>query len=168
MNCWLHSLCWTICTCSSFILCAVCAKLLQSFPTLCDPMDHSLTGSSIHSDSPGKSIGVGCHALLQGTFLTQGSNSCLSCFLHWKTGSSPLAPTGEPIYLHMVVFTSSFSTPSLPFSLLSPLVTTRLLSASVLTRSFQPQMELRWFLSPEVHPGQFCLFSSKRCHLRCA
>ena len=25
-------------------------------------------------DSPGKNIGVGCHALLQGIFLTQGSN----------------------------------------------------------------------------------------------
>ena len=29
-------------------------------------------------DSPGKNIGVGCHALLQGIFLTQGSNLCLS------------------------------------------------------------------------------------------
>ena len=32
-------------------------------------------------DSPGKNIGVGCCALLQGIFLTQGSNhiSCVSC-----------------------------------------------------------------------------------------
>ena len=29
-------------------------------------------------DSPGKNIGVACHALLQGIFLTQGSNLCLS------------------------------------------------------------------------------------------
>ena len=29
-------------------------------------------------DSPGKNIGVGCHALLQGIFLTQGSNLRLS------------------------------------------------------------------------------------------
>ena len=28
-------------------------------------------------DSPGKHTGVGCHALLQGIFLTQGSNPCL-------------------------------------------------------------------------------------------
>ena len=28
-------------------------------------------------DSPGKSTGVGCHALLQGIFPTQGSNLCL-------------------------------------------------------------------------------------------
>ena len=28
-------------------------------------------------DSPGKNTGVGCRALLQGIFPTQGSNSCL-------------------------------------------------------------------------------------------
>ena len=28
-------------------------------------------------DSPGKNTGVGCHGLLQGIFLTQGSNPCL-------------------------------------------------------------------------------------------
>ena len=28
-------------------------------------------------DSPGKNTGVGCHALLQGIFPTQGSNLCL-------------------------------------------------------------------------------------------
>ena len=40
-------------------------------------MDCSLPGSSIHGDSPGKNIGVGCHALLQGSFLIQGLNLCL-------------------------------------------------------------------------------------------
>ena len=34
----------------------------------------SLPGSSVHGDSPGKNTGVGCHALLQGIFPTQGSN----------------------------------------------------------------------------------------------
>ena len=29
-------------------------------------MDYSLPGSSVHEDSPGKNIGVDCHALLQG------------------------------------------------------------------------------------------------------
>ena len=38
----------------------------QSCPTLCDPMDCSPPGSSVHGDSSGKDIGVGCHALLQG------------------------------------------------------------------------------------------------------
>ena len=32
----------------------MCAKLLQSCPTLCDPMDCSLPGSSVHEDSPGR------------------------------------------------------------------------------------------------------------------
>ena len=33
-------------------------------------------------NSPGKNIGMGCHALHQGIFPTQGSNSCLLWFLH--------------------------------------------------------------------------------------
>ena len=44
----------------------------QSCPILCNPMDCSPLGSSVHEDSPGKNTGVGCHALLQGIFPTQG------------------------------------------------------------------------------------------------
>ena len=47
-------------------------------------------------DFPGKNTGVGCHALLQGFFLTQGSNSSLLNFLHWQAGSLPLEPPGKP------------------------------------------------------------------------
>ena len=46
----------------------------QSCLTLCDTVDCSPPGSSVHGDSPGKNTGVGCHALLQGIFPTQGSN----------------------------------------------------------------------------------------------
>ena len=35
----------------------------QSCPTLCDPMDFSPPGSSVHGDSPVKNTGVDCHAL---------------------------------------------------------------------------------------------------------
>ena len=48
--------------------------ITQSCLTLCDPMDCSLPGSFVHGDSPGKHTGVGCHALHQGIFPTQGSN----------------------------------------------------------------------------------------------
>ena len=41
---------------------------------LCDLMDCSPPGSSVHGDSPGKNTGVGCHFLLQGIFPTQGLN----------------------------------------------------------------------------------------------
>ena len=50
---------------------------LQSCLAVCDPMDCSPPGSSVHGNSPGKNIGVGCHALLQGIFLAQGSNLSL-------------------------------------------------------------------------------------------
>ena len=43
-----------------------CSLVAQSCPTLCDLMDCSPPGSSVHGDSPGKSTRVGCHALLQG------------------------------------------------------------------------------------------------------
>ena len=47
-------------------------------------------------DSPGKNTGVGCHALLQGIFLTQGSNVSRFCLLHWQEGSLPLVPLEKP------------------------------------------------------------------------
>ena len=55
------------------LFCTVCL-VAQSFPTLCDPMRCSPPGSSVHGDSPGKNTGLGCHALLQGSFPTQGQN----------------------------------------------------------------------------------------------
>ena len=54
-------------------LCVLCL-VTQSCPTLCNPMDYSPSGFSVHEDSPGKNTGVGCHALFQGIFSTQGSN----------------------------------------------------------------------------------------------
>ena len=38
--------------------------LTQLCLTLCDPMDCSLPGSSVHGDSPSKNIGVSSHSLL--------------------------------------------------------------------------------------------------------
>ena len=40
--------------------------------------------------SLGKKTAVGCHALLQGTFLTQGLNLGLLRLLHWQADSLPL------------------------------------------------------------------------------
>ena len=56
--------------------------------------------------SPGKNTGVGCHAFLQGIFLTQGLNSGLSHLLCWQKGSIPLAPPGKPLWLPPVQFSS--------------------------------------------------------------
>ena len=38
-----------------------------------------------------------CHFLLQGIFLTQGSNPGLLCLLHWQTGSLHLTHLGSPL-----------------------------------------------------------------------
>ena len=49
----------------------------------------------ISMEFPGKNTRVGCHFLLQGIFLTQGSNPCL---LHWQV--DPLMkPPGNLTYL---------------------------------------------------------------------
>ena len=74
------------------------AKSLQLCPTLCDLMDCSPPGSSVHGilDTPGKNSGVGHHALLQGIFPTQGSNqqtdaSCIGrqVLYHYRHLGSP-------------------------------------------------------------------------------
>ena len=52
----------------------------------------------LYRDSPGKNTGVGCHALLQGIFPTQGLNQGLLHILHWHEGSLPLALPGKPEY----------------------------------------------------------------------
>ena len=51
------------------------AKLLQSCPTLCDPIDGSPPGW----DSPGKNTGVGCHFLLQCMKVKSESEVIQSC-----------------------------------------------------------------------------------------
>ena len=53
----------------------------QSCLILCYPMDCS-PPRLCPWDFPGKNIGVGCHFLLQGIFLTQGSNLCPLRLLH--------------------------------------------------------------------------------------
>ena len=53
------------------------AKSSQLCPTLCDPVDP--TRLLCPWDSPGKNTGVGYHILLQGIFLTQGSNPSFLC-----------------------------------------------------------------------------------------
>ena len=61
-----------MCVCVCVCVCLHACSVAQSYLTLCDPMDCSLLGSSVHEDSPspGKNTRVGCHALLQGIFPT--------------------------------------------------------------------------------------------------
>ena len=88
--------------------CALLCLVAQLCLTLCDPMDCSPPGSSVHGDSLGKNTGVDCHALLQGIFPTQWSNPGL---LHWQADSLLFEPPNCWIFsikLHQ-------SSPSSPF-----------------------------------------------------
>ena len=72
-------------------------------------MDCSPPGSSVHGESPGKNTGVGCHALLQGIFPTQGSNPALHTL---QVDSLPSELPGKPMldYVRNVILeNSSFS-----------------------------------------------------------
>ena len=80
----------------------VCIHLVsQSCPTLCDLIDCSPPFSSAYGYSPGKNTGVGCHALLQGIFPTQGLNIGLS---HWRWILYHLSHQGSPWILEWVAY----------------------------------------------------------------
>ena len=53
-----------------------------------------------------QSTGVGCLALLQGIFPTQGSNVLVLCLLHWQEGSLPLAPRMNSTTFYLSIFLS--------------------------------------------------------------
>ena len=80
-----------------------CALVTQSCPALCDPMDCSLPGSSVHGDSPDKNTGLGCHGLLQGILPTHGSNPGL---LHCRQILYQLSNKGIPKNVLSVQFSS--------------------------------------------------------------
>ena len=68
------------------------SEVAQWYPTVCNPWIVACTRLLRPWDSPGKSTGVGCHFLLQGIFLTQGSNLGL---LHCRQTLYPLSHQGS-------------------------------------------------------------------------
>ena len=77
----------------------------QSCPALCNLMDCSLP-SSCPQNFSGKNTRVGCRFLLQGIFLTQGSNPYLLHLLHWQTDPLPLHHLGRYIHIFIYVYIS--------------------------------------------------------------
>ena len=76
-------------------------KLLFSRSVLSDSLrPHGLQPSRLLCpwNSPGRNIGVGCHFLLQGIFLMQGSNLCL---LHCRWILYPLSHQFKLIHMKM-------------------------------------------------------------------
>ena len=79
----------------TFAMC-LCACVLSRFSWLSVTLE-TVTRLLCPWDSPGKNAGVGCHTLLRGSFLTQGSKLRLLWLLHhrqilchWATGEAPI------------------------------------------------------------------------------
>ena len=75
-----------------YVVCSVIRSCLDSL------RPHGLQPTRLlcPQDSPGKDTGVGCHFLLQGIFLTQGSSLGLLGVLYWQAGSLFIEPPGQP------------------------------------------------------------------------
>ena len=69
------------------------AESLQSFSTLCNPLNCSSLLCSW--DSPGENTVAGCHALFRAIFQTQGLKPVVICLLNWQVGPIPLVPPGK-------------------------------------------------------------------------
>ena len=81
------SMCICMCVCVCVCVC-VCARA-QLCPTLCNPMDSSLTGTSVHGTSQAR--------ILEWVAVSysKGSNLSLLHLLHWQADSLPLQHPGK-------------------------------------------------------------------------
>ena len=111
---WTHTPCtgkwslyWTVGEILFWLLACTRAKLLQSCLTLCDPLDCSLPGSSVHEILQARILEWVAMPSLRGSSWPQGSNSHLLYLLHWQVGSLPLVPPGKPSdFLWYIIFTA--------------------------------------------------------------
>ena len=70
------------------------AKSLQSCPTLCNPMDHSPPGSSVHGVIQARILEWAAVPFSKGSS-DPGIDLSLTCLLLWQVGSLPVAPPGK-------------------------------------------------------------------------
>ena len=92
----------------------VCAQLLGCIDSL-QPRRLQPAWLFCAWNFPVKDVGVDCHFLLQGIFLTQRSNPCLLGLLHWQVDSLPPCCLGSPEIIQRQV---SAKHPLLPVSVL--------------------------------------------------
>ena len=89
------------------------ARSLQSCPTLCDPIDYSPPGSSIHWILQARILEWFAMPSSRGSSRPRDWTCVSYVYLHWQAGSIPLAPPGKPLFpaLFSIVFsvTKSYS-----------------------------------------------------------
>jgi len=89
----------------AFIGVCACVKLLQSCPTLCNPVDCSLAGSSVHGILQARILEWVAISSSRGIFPTQGSNPHL---LHWQMDSLSLGHLGVPCLINTIFIYSYY------------------------------------------------------------
>ena len=107
------------------------AKLLQSCPTLGNPMDCSLPRSSVHEIFQARILGWVAVPSSRGSSRPRDQTWVSYIYLHWQAGSLPLAPAGKPTWtwaksiLCLPQYSPGFFFYSFPLSFLENKVTDR-------------------------------------------
>ena len=74
----------------------VCAKSLQLCPTVCNPMNYSLPGSSVQGILQARILEWIAMPSSRGFSWPRDGTGVSWCLLHWQVGSLPLVPPGKP------------------------------------------------------------------------
>ena len=72
-------------------------KFLQSCPTLCNPMDHTVPGSSVLGILQARILEWVAMSSSRGSSQLRDRTQVSDVYLHWQTDSLALVPPGKPI-----------------------------------------------------------------------
>ena len=84
-------------SCWAHVFCVCCAKSLQSCLTLCDPMDCSSPGSSVHGILQARILEWVAMPPSRGPSRSSDRTHLL-CLLNWQVDSLPLMPHGNILF----------------------------------------------------------------------
>ena len=84
---------------------ALCS-VIQLCLTLCDPMEYSWPGSSVHGIFQARILAWVAISSSRGS--SQGLKLCLLQFLHWQADSLPMSPWGIPSTYYSKILTLVF------------------------------------------------------------
>ena len=93
-----QQMCVCVCVCVC-VYARVLAKSLQLCLTLCNPMDCSLPGFSVHGILQLRILEWFARSSSRGCFQPENQTHA-SFLLHWQADSLSLLPPGKPIYIY--------------------------------------------------------------------
>ena len=97
-----------VCICVCMCVCVHTCARDQSCLTLCNLMNCSLPGFSVHGIFQARILEQVATSYSRGIFPTQGSNPCILPLLHWQVDSLPLALHAKPFNTIYVSLYKSF------------------------------------------------------------